>query len=223
MLIDFESKGYCVVENVVSVANAMAIAQGLELERSLRKGGHSLRNLTVLPIVQDAAKLPHLIELVDEVLGLNSRLVRAIFFDKVPGANWSVPWHQDLTICVKEKHAIDGFGPWPPKDGAIHVQPPAIILEKMLTARIHLDDCGAQNGPVRVVPGSHRHGKIGESDISGWIKNEVACVGGVGSVLFMRPLLLHASSPAVNPSHRRVLHLEFAAEDLPLPLEWNPF
>ena len=36
----------------------------------------------------------------------------------------------------------------------------------------------------------------------------------------MRPLLVHASSPATVPSRRRVVHLEFAAAELPSPLEW---
>lgn len=37
----------------------------------------------------------------------------------------------------------------------------------------------------------------------------------------MRPLLLHASSPALAPAHRRVLHLEYAAAPLPPGLEWH--
>ncbi len=37
----------------------------------------------------------------------------------------------------------------------------------------------------------------------------------------MRPLLLHASSAASVPLHRRVIHLEFAAAMLPLGLEWH--
>jgi hypothetical protein len=37
----------------------------------------------------------------------------------------------------------------------------------------------------------------------------------------MRPLLLHASSPAQRPGHRRVIHLEFAAGELPGGLEWH--
>jgi hypothetical protein len=42
-----------------------------------------------------------------------------------------------------------------------------------------------------------------------------------GGVVVMRPLILHASSPAVSPSHRRVVHLEYAAEDLPGGLAWH--
>jgi hypothetical protein len=33
------------------------------------------------------------------------------------------------------------------------VHPPAEILDKMLTLRVHLDDCGEENGPLRVIPG----------------------------------------------------------------------
>lgn len=36
----------------------------------------------------------------------------------------------------------------------------------------------------------------------------------------MRPLLLHASSPAASPGHRRVLHVESAAAGLPGGLQW---
>jgi hypothetical protein len=36
----------------------------------------------------------------------------------------------------------------------------------------------------------------------------------------MRPLLLHASASARVPGHRRVIHLEYAAESLPDGLEW---
>jgi hypothetical protein len=37
----------------------------------------------------------------------------------------------------------------------------------------------------------------------------------------MRPLLLHASSPAASPRHRRVVHLEYAAADLAGGLAWH--
>jgi hypothetical protein len=49
----------------------------------------------------------------------------------------------------------------------------------------------------------------------------VDCCVERGGILAFRPLILHASSTAVSPSHRRVLHFEFAAEDLPHPLEWH--
>ena len=42
-----------------------------------------------------------------------------------------------------------------------------------------------------------------------------------GGILAFRPLLLHASSPARQPRHRRVVHLEFAAVELAGGLEWH--
>jgi hypothetical protein len=42
-----------------------------------------------------------------------------------------------------------------------------------------------------------------------------------GGVLLMRPLLLHASQKATRPARRRVIHLEYAACDLPSGLDWN--
>jgi ectoine hydroxylase-related dioxygenase (phytanoyl-CoA dioxygenase family) len=103
-----------------------------------------------------------------------------------------------------------------------HVQPPLRVLEAMLTARIHLDDCLEDNGPLLVLPGSHRHGILSPDDIQDWRAKvpPVACPARAGDVLLMRPLLLHASSAAANPAHRRVVHLEFAATDLDGGLEW---
>jgi hypothetical protein len=66
--------------------------------------------------------------------------VRAIYFDKSSDANWLVPWHQDLTLALRERLESPGFGPWSVKDGIPHVQPPVELLERMLTVRIHFDD-----------------------------------------------------------------------------------
>ena len=92
----------------------------------------------------------------------------------------------------------------------------------MLTLRIHIDDCDAANGALRVIPESHTRGLLSDEQIQDIIPRHetVVCAARQGSVLAMRPLLLHASSPATSPLHRRVVHLEFAAEPLPGGLEW---
>jgi ectoine hydroxylase-related dioxygenase (phytanoyl-CoA dioxygenase family) len=92
----------------------------------------------------------------------------------------------------------------------------------MVTVRLHLDDCGADNGPLRVIPGSHAQGILMGDEIAHWRKNitGVACEVPRGGVLLMRPLILHASSSAKVPGHRRVIHLEYAAGELPGGLEW---
>lgn len=216
----FEADGFAVLEGAVSGAACEDLIEEFERLRT-ETGGHSLRNVHISPLVHQVAEGGTSNLISQQILGPSARLVRAIFFDKVPGANWSVPWHQDLTIAVKERVEVSGYDPWSLKDGVVHVQPPISVLEAMVTVRIHLDDCFEDNGPVRVKSGSHLHGRIAESQIGSWNGIEVSCVGGAGSVLLMRPLLLHASSPATNPSHRRVLHLEYAAYELVKPLEWH--
>ena len=99
---------------------------------------------------------------------------------------------------------------------------PADVLERMVAVRVHLDDCGASNGPLRVVPGSHRVGRLSAEAIEVWRRGAAAveCLVARGGLLAMRPLLLHASSQARVPAHRRVIHIEYAAGALPGSLEW---
>ena len=91
--------------------------------------------------------------------------VRAIYFDKSPDSNWLVAWHQDLTIAARAQANVPNFGPWSVKDGISHVQPPVELLERMLTVRLHLDDADASNGALRVLPGSHRFGRLSATQI----------------------------------------------------------
>jgi hypothetical protein len=129
----------------------------------------------------------------------------------------------DLTIAVEERIETDGFGPWSVKEGVVHVQPPPQILASLVTIRLHLDDCTADTGALRILPGSHLQGELGNEAISKWTDHQtpVTCEIRKGGALLMRPLLLHASAPAKNPSHRRVLHVEYAAIELPNGLKWS--
>ena len=44
-------------------------------------------------------------------LGPDCFPVRALLFDKTPAANWKVVWHQDLTIAVRARRDVEGYGP----------------------------------------------------------------------------------------------------------------
>ena len=163
-----------------------------------------------------------MLDLARRFVGEGARAVRSILFDKTADSNWLVPWHQDVTIAVRERHDRSGWEPWSVKNGVPHVQPPTEILAAMLTLRLHLDDTPAENGALRVVPGSHRYGVLG-ADRSSELRErggEVVCVANVGDVLLMRPMPLHASSKSTRPARRRVLHIDYAASDLPTPFAW---
>ncbi|MGK0184432.1 MAG: ectoine hydroxylase-related dioxygenase (phytanoyl-CoA dioxygenase family) [Verrucomicrobiales bacterium] len=125
--------------------------------------------------------------------------VRGILFDKTPQANWPVPWHQDLTIAVKQRADVPGYGPWTVKDGIPHVQPPLAVLESMRTIRIHLDETSVTNGALRVLPMSHLQRHLAAELLNMDSRNEVLCKCSPGDVFVMSPLLLHASSRSVTP------------------------
>jgi ectoine hydroxylase-related dioxygenase (phytanoyl-CoA dioxygenase family) len=91
----------------------------------------------------------------------------------------------------------------------------------MLTVRIHLDKTDESNGALKVIPGSHADGKLNDLEIDRWKQlKQTVCTCESGGILLMRPLLLHASSAAIIPSHRRVIHLDYAGCNLPEGLEW---
>jgi ectoine hydroxylase-related dioxygenase (phytanoyl-CoA dioxygenase family) len=182
------------------------------------RGGETFgaRNILAIPEVREIAQSPAL-EIVERMSA-----ARGIFFDKTPEANWPVSWHQDLTLAVAARHDLEGWTKWTVKRGVTHVQAPPDVLARMVTMRLHLDDCPEDNGPLRVIPGSHADGILGRPEITSRTNSGAMTVTAeAGDALFMRPLLLHASSPAKRPAHRRVLHLEFAPRDLlPEGLDW---
>jgi ectoine hydroxylase-related dioxygenase (phytanoyl-CoA dioxygenase family) len=220
--------GFTTVDPILSPGDIRHLLAALEQVGprpgvSQRAQVYAIRNLLeVFPAVRELADSGPVRSLVEPVLGSGACPVQGIFFDKPPDANWKVPWHQDLSIPVKARVPVTGFGPWSMKAGVPHVQPPTEVLERLLIVRLHLDDCTEESGPLRVIPGSHLGGKLTPSQVEAWRARaaEVACLVPRGGALVMRPLLLHASSAARASDHRRVIHLVFAAEPLPGELDW---
>jgi ectoine hydroxylase-related dioxygenase (phytanoyl-CoA dioxygenase family) len=156
------------------------------------------------------------------LLNDNVSLVRALFFDKTPDRNWFVTWHQDKTVALNERRDLKGWGPWSIKDGVHHVQAPVCVLNKMITLRLHIDSAGKDNGCLRVIPGSHRHGILKQREIDEIVRTSTAvpCVVEAGDAVIMRPHLLHSSGKAERPHHRRVVHLEFSSFAPPDGTAW---
>lgn len=157
-----------------------------------------------------------------KAVGAEARPVRAILFDKSAATNWSLGWHQDRTICVREQIDVPGFGPWSIKAGLHHVAPPIEILSRMVTLRVHLDDVPATNAPLLIAVGSHRCGRVPESSVAQVVAGGgmMACLAEAGDVWAYSTPILHASDAASSPEHRRVLQVDFSADDLRGGLEW---
>lgn len=109
------------------------------------------------------------------------------------------------------------------KSGLIQVEPPFEIFERMVTLRVHLDAVDASNAPLRIVPESHRLGRLPERQIEQVVATfgERLCVAERGDVWLYATPIVHASLAADPPRRRRVLQVDYLADAAPGPLAWR--
>jgi phytanoyl-CoA hydroxylase len=157
-----------------------------------------------LAVTRDNAAL----DLTAEIFGPNIKLVATKVNLKLPGSGTAVKYHQDFPF---EPHSNDN----------------------VMTVLIFLDDVTPDNGPLEVVPGSHR-GKIHtlwhdgvftgavDPDMEKGLRDaSVSCTGKAGSACLMHSRLLHASLPNMTNAPRSLFIVTYVAEDA-VPLSPNP-
>ena len=217
---DLEGAGYALTDLVLSDLQCEHLASSLPSVTGARGG---VRNLIGHPTVSRLLHHEKLASYLWSVIGRDLVAVKATLFDKGGETNWRGQWHQDRMIAVKERLDIPGYGRWSTKSGSLHVDPPAAVLAQMLAVRIHLDACGPDNGPLRVIPGSHAFGKLTDESLATLVAETTMAELYVpkGAILLMRPLLVHSSTVAKVTDHRRVLHIEFAPAEAISPLQWQ--
>ncbi|WP_206367709.1 phytanoyl-CoA dioxygenase family protein [Sphingomonas piscis] len=156
------------------------------------------------------------------LLGPEARPRRALLLDKSPEVNWRLGWHQDRTISVQRRIDVPGFTAWSVKSGQLHVQPPQEITQRMITLRIHLDRVDQDNAPLRVLAGSHRLGRLTNEQVEKAATDlaEVVCLAEAGDVWAYNTAIVHASGEQQSGGRRRVLQLDYSADELPGGLEW---
>jgi ectoine hydroxylase-related dioxygenase (phytanoyl-CoA dioxygenase family) len=213
--------GYALIAGALTAAECESLRQALaDIAVIGGKGGQ--RHILRRPEVAGLCGHPAICKAVEEVLGSGAFAYKATLFDKTADSNWKVAWHQDLSLPVRGAARPPDWSGWSVKDDVLYAQPPTELMARMLAVRVHLDGCEAENGALRVIPGSHVAGRLNPEQAAIWrgAKGMVTCSASTGDLLLMRPLLLHASSASTTPVRRRVVHLEFAAEELPAGLEW---
>lgn len=231
---DVERDGFAVVPAVFASQEldalvrdlTAALAEPSESTAVRSREGHVYAARNVLRLWPPAASIwrrPPFPRLLSQILGTDFGLVRVLFFDKPPEQTWTLPWHKDMTIAVREHRGPSQHFRKPTrKAGVPHLEAPQELLEAMLTLRIHLDNVTEANGPMKVIPGSHTTGKTLQVDES-LRRSILACRG---DALLIRPLVAHSSAASHpgNLCHRRVLHLEFAGwPSLPDGAAWHDF
>ena len=162
-------------------------------------------------------------EKVSRLLPAHYVAAQCTFFEKSSIRNWGVAVHQDLAIPVAGRVNHPALAGWSTKEGGVFVHAPVEILDRLLAVRLHLDPCNEPDGPLWVIPGSHALGRMTHQDAASLRRaGQVAtCTSAPGSVLIMRPLLLHGPSKSTGQSRRRILHFTFGPNELPFGLRWR--
>jgi ectoine hydroxylase-related dioxygenase (phytanoyl-CoA dioxygenase family) len=189
--------GFEIVPQVFDAEVLLTVSNALN-ESPLRHGRAGIRNAFKIEIVRSLASDDRLVGMARKVLGDNAVPFRATLFDKSRRSNWLVVWHQDTALPLRDRRETSGWGPWSVKEGVICAHAPASALEQVLAIRVHLDDSTEENGPLKVLPGTHSMGVLTDDAIHelAMARSAVECTVSAGGVLLMRPLLVHASSKA---------------------------
>jgi ectoine hydroxylase-related dioxygenase (phytanoyl-CoA dioxygenase family) len=211
---DVIQNGFAIFDEILMPRECDELLAALSQSDSLRSRAGA-RHLLSIPAVAQLAGDSRLSTLASDVLGSDAVPFRVTLFDKSEESNWSVAWHQDTALPLQSKFEGDGWGPWSNKAGVLYAHAPASALDRIVALRVHLDESTPDNGPLRVLPGTHRLGVLSDDEVSllAHSSASVMCLAPRGAVLVMRPLLIHSSTRIVTPGSRRVLHIEYA-EDL---------
>jgi len=166
------------------------------------------------PFYRGLAAHPRILSLVSSLIGPNIRLNHSKINMKTARVGAALEWHQDWA-----------FAP--------HTNMSTCVVSVMI------DPCVEENGPVLVVPGTHRE-RLLEHHVDGRFVGAVvddglampdygsaqALLGPAGTVAIHHPMAVHGSAANRSGAPRRILFLEYAATDaFPLfyHVDWDEY
>lgn len=206
----FQHEGFVVIDRVLSSRECDSLVEQIAVDRYRDRAG--LRNLMSNRAVRALAVSKPLTQLTKTLIGIDLVPYKATLFEKTGKANWLVAFHQDTALPLEKALDTNGWGPSSLKDGIRFSHAPTWALRKIVAVRVHLDASTPENGPLRVIPGTHNERVLDDAEFEK-IANQgpaVECPVGKGGVIAMSPLIFHASSKIKNHMPRRVLHIEYA-------------
>lgn len=219
---DFYARnGYLLVENVVTpeqLERLQQITYGLiDGSREVRESddvydldkGHCAETPRLTRI-----KLPHkqdpyfweilkdsgVTEVLTGLLGADTLINTSKLNTKAPGGGAAVEWHQDWAFYPHTNDSLLAFG-------------------------LMLEDVDEANGPLMVIPGSHRGpvlshhvngvfaGAVSPDDPDFDLSKAVTLTGKAGSMTVHHVRLLHGSAPNMSDRNRLILFYELASAD----------
>jgi hypothetical protein len=215
----FAADGCSFVPQVLSASTCHAIAARLA---ALANGSAGTRCLLSQPwchaLATELHSNPELAVLIPD----NYVAVQCTYFEKSADRNWLVAMHQDLSIPVAQRVDAPTLTGWSEKEGALYVRAPVQLAQTLVAVRLHIDACGEDDGPLKVLAGTHLHGPISPDSIAEirQAATETICSAQPGDAWVMRPHLLYSSSKSKGSNKRRVLHFLFGPRELHNGLRW---
>jgi hypothetical protein len=204
-------RGYLIKDSILTPDECLCLLASIgRSNKSHGRGG--VRHLMTNAAVRNIAADKRLTTIASRFLGREAVPYKATLFSKTGKANWLVAWHQDTALPILKSELNSEWGPWSRKAGIDYVHAPAWALSRVVALRIQLDASDATNGPIRLIEGSHRLGILSAKELIDVSRKgrEISAQTGVGGVIAMSPLIVHASSKAVSDKPRRVLHIEYS-------------
>ena len=151
-------------------------------------------------VFADVMRNGRFVDMCAELIGQGIRFHHGKVNSKLPGTATKVNFHQDF--------------PFEP-----------MTNDDMITCLLFIDDVTLENGPLEVVPGTHKgplyshwHNGIFTGSVSDEILAEhedkiIRCTGKAGSVCLMHASLLHGSAPNLSNKSRTLYISTYYAED----------
>ena len=103
----YRADGFALVKNVFSANELRSITNAVEaIETDASGSMRSAETFAIRQVMLHAPPLRKLIwnekmrTMIQQQLGENASVVKSIWFDKPPGGNWFVAYHQDISINV---------------------------------------------------------------------------------------------------------------------------
>ncbi len=154
----------------------------------------------VSEVYVDAMRNARTVDYCAELLGPNVRFHHGKVNSKLPGSATQVKWHQDFPF-----------------------QP--MTNDDMITCLLFIDDVTLENGPLEVLPGTHKgpiHSHWHNGVFTGTVDDEIVeaqsdkiqkCIGSAGTVCLMHASLLHGSAANLSGKPRTLYITTYCAED----------
>ncbi len=145
-------------------------------------------------VFQEAIQLPLLLDHIRLVLGPEFKLSSLNVRSANPHSTWVQPLHADNGAIADEK------GYW------------------VCNSVWMLDDVTTENGAIRMVPGSHKWGKLPQEALTDLLAShpgEILLTGGAGTVVIMNAHMWHGGTANRTPAPRRAMHAFYCRRDKP--------